>query len=431
MKQIGLLCALLLFILIPIRGMAFSVIRDTETEELLLGYVRPIFKAAGLNPDNAEVVIVNDPSINAFVAGGQTIFIHTGLFLKAETPDEVVFVLSHETGHIVGGHVVRGYQALQNAQTTALISTVLGGVLAVAGGRPDAGIAVMMGGQSSAMGMFTKYRQTEESSADRTAVDILNKTGYSMSGFEKIMKSIKAAERLNNSGDGYLRSHPLTQTRIEELKRFLDNPLPLHQEPAFDLVKAKLAGFLETPDKVFLTYKGDTAADRYAQAIAYYRQNNFQKAFEKLNGLITEQPDNPYFYELKGQLFFETGHLDEAAQAYSQANALKKNAPLIQLSYAQVLLEQGGKTNAKAAEDLLKIVTQTEPDSPFGWQLLAKAYDRQGKPLEADYAMVEFDRAGGRLPQAQKRAKRIIDQFPENPLVHQRLKDILDIGKEE
>ena len=84
-----------------------SVIRDTETEELLLGYIRPIFKAAGLNPENAEVVIINDPSINAFVAGGQTIFIHTGLLLKANVPDEVVFVLSHETGHIVGGHIVR------------------------------------------------------------------------------------------------------------------------------------------------------------------------------------------------------------------------------------------------------------------------------------------------------------------------------------
>jgi len=150
-----------------------------------------------------------------------------------------------------------------------------------------------------------------------------------------------------------------------------------------------------------------------------------------LNGLIAESPENPYFYELKGQLLFETGRLKEAAEVYAQANRLKENAPLIQLSYAHVLLELGGEDNAKTAEKLLKSVTHEEPDSPFGWQLLAKAYDRQGKTGEADYAMVEYDRASGRLPQAQKRAGRIIDNFPENPMIYQRLHDILDLEKEQ
>lgn len=427
MKKIWILLFVLFAFVCDAKAM--SVIRDTETEAFLLGYIRPIFKAAGLNPENAEVVIVNDPSINAFVAGGQTIFVHTGLILKANAPDEVVFVLSHETGHIVGGHIVRGYQAMQDAQTTALISTVLGGVLAVVGGRPDAGIAVMMGGQTSAMGLFTKYRQTEESSADRTAVDILNKTGYSMLGFEGIMKTIKNDERLNtNSENGYMRTHPMTQSRINDMQRFLTNAKPLRKEEKFDLVKAKLSGFLLDPETVFNTYSGNTVYDRYAQAVAFYRQHKYPEAFQKIDTLISERPDNPYFYELKGQLFFETGKLSLAEEFYKKAYELKQDAVLIRLSYAQVLLEQGGEEKAKLAEKLLQMVVQKEPDSPFGWQLLAKAYDRQGKKTDADYAMTEYYLNAGRTADAQKRAKKIISFYDEDSVFYQRLQDIIDIG---
>ena len=193
-KRIFILALTLLF---SSNAWALNLIRDTEIEKTVTGYVQQIFKAANLPPENAEIVLINDPSINAFVAGGQTIFIHTGLITHAKYIDDLIFVLSHETGHIVGGHVTRGITEYQKAQKTALISTVLGGVLAVASGRPDAGIAVMMGSQSSAMGTFTAYRQVEESSADRIAVDIVQKLGYSMNGFSNIMTMIQAEERLN------------------------------------------------------------------------------------------------------------------------------------------------------------------------------------------------------------------------------------------
>ena len=411
------------------KAIAMSIIRDTETEELLIGYLRPIFKAAGLNAEDADVVIINDPSINAFVAGGQTVFVHTGLLLKSTFPDELVFVLSHETGHIVGGHIIRGYQAMQNAQTTALISTVLGGVLAVVGGRPDAGIAVMMGGQTSAMGMFTKYRQTEESSADRTAVDILNKIGYSMRGFEGIMKSIKAEERLNNSSEnGYLRTHPMTQERVNDIARFLENAKSPKREEHFDLVKAKLSGFLLEPERVFISYSGNSLSDKYAQAIAFYRQHQYLQAFSKIDELIKEKPENPYFYELKAQLFFETGKLSRAEDYYKKAYELKKDAALIALSYAQVLLEQDNPDKAKLAESLLEFVVEKEPEAPFGWQLLSKAYNRQGKTLDADYAVTEYYLTSGRIDEAKQRAEKILNDFSDNVILQQRLQDIIDIG---
>ncbi len=427
MKKIFFILFLLLFVGAK-DTFALNLIRDTETEEALLGYIRPIFSAAGLDPKNAQVIIVNDPSINAFVAGGQTIFVHTGLITQAKSVDDVVFVLSHETGHIVGGHIVRGYQAMQDAQTTALISTVLGGILAVAGGSPDAGIAIMMGGQTSAMGMFTKYRQTEESSADRIAVDIINKTGYSMTGFENIMKLLNENDRLSTYEDsGYLRTHPMTQDRVNDLKRFMEYPKPLQSDEKFDLIQAKLFGFLEKPDKVLKKYKGNSLTDIYAQSIALYRQHQFQKAFDKLNILIQKEPKNPYFYELKGQFLFETGQIEESEKYYKKASELKEDSVLIKLSYAQVLLEQNDTTKAKIAEGLLNYVTLHEPDTPFAWQLLGKAYDRQGKNKEAQYTMVEYERTIGKLPVAQERAKKLMDEFSPYSVIYQKLNDIVDL----
>jgi len=432
MKRIIEIFVFLWILIVSIPSEAVSVIRDTETEDLLLGYIRKIFKVAGLPPENAEIVILNDSSINAFVAGGQTIYVHTGLILKTKSPDELMFVLSHETGHIVGGHITRGYQALKNAQTTALISTVIGGVLAVASGSPEAGIALMAGGQMSSVGLFTKYRQTEESSADRTAVDIMKKLGYSLKGFEEVMKAIKSEDRLNNGNDdSYLRTHPLTQTRINDIERFLKNQPPLHHEEAFDLVRAKLAGFLEKPDKVRMNYSANKTTDLYATAIADYRQNDFPTAFEKLNQLIEQEPKNPYFYELKGQLFFETGKLDSSAINYQKAFELKSDSALIQLSYAQVLLEQGGEKNAIMAEKLLNKVVQKEFDSSFGWQLLSKACHRQGKTEKAEYAMIEYLRTINQLKQAQKRAKKMLDSVIKDSTIHQRLKDILEVHAED
>lgn len=221
----------------------------------------------------------------------------------------------------------------------------------------------------------------------------------------------------------------MTQTRIVELERFIQNSKPVHQDLSFDLIRAKLYGFLEEPEKTFKTYSGKTIPDLYAQSIAYYRKNNFSKAFQILDELILKDAQNPYFYELKGQLFFEMGKLKEASTHYKKASELKPDSGLIKLSYAQVLLEQGGLLNAEEAEKLLHYVVQDEPDSTFGWQLLAKAYHNQKKPLYADYAMAEYFNSQGNTQQARKKAEKIKGAFPKDSAVFQRIQDILEEHK--
>lgn len=412
-------------------AMALSVIRDTEIEDTVTKWVQSIFKAANLPPENAEVVFINDPSINAFVAGGQTIFVHTGLFTNATSLDDVIFVLSHETGHIVGGHITRGMTALENAQAATLVSTILGGVLAVISGRPDAGIAVMIGSQSSAIGQFLTYRQTEESSADRTAVDIMKKLGYSMQGFTNIMKNLRRLELLNDeSENSYLRTHPMTQNRIRDLDRFTQNAPAVKKSLAFDRVKAKLIGFMEKPQDVLIHYKGNTFVDRYARAIAFYRQHNLDKSFQLLDALIKENPNDAYLYELKGQFSLEKGLIDQAIHNYEHANKLAPGKALIELSLAQSYLEKKDKKLAEKALPILRQTTLSEPDLALAWRLMATAYNLLDKNAEAEYAMVEYERTSDKLPAAQKRAKKLLEKFNKNNPYYQRLQDIIDLNKE-
>lgn len=406
---------------------ALSIVRDTEVESVLTGYARKIFSAAGLDPANAEVILINDNSINAFVAGGQTIFVHTGLITNATNVDDVVFVLSHETGHIIGGHVVRGIEQLKNAQSTALISTVLGGLVAVAGGRPDAGMAVMMGGQGSALGLYLSYRQVEESSADRTAVDIMNKTGYSLIGFKNTMRQIEQMERLNASREAgaYLNTHPVTKDRIRDMERFTANAKPARQDAAFDMIKAKLIGFLYTPKKTREIYKGDALSDKYALAIALYRDKKIPQSLQKIDELITLNPDNPFFYELKGQFLFETGRVDEAIRAYEKAVNLLPRAPLIRLALGQALTESEQKqAPEKAVFHLSRVVTQ-DAYIPEAWRLLAIAHGKNKNIPMADYAMAEYYQLIGNTKEARRLAERALKGVPQGTPAYLHLQDIL------
>lgn len=411
--------------------LALSLIRDAEIEETATNWVQSIFTAADLPPENAQVVLVNDPSINAFVAGGQTIFVHTGLFTNATSIDEVMFVLSHETGHIVGGHIVRGISALEQTQNATLISTILGGVLAVLSGRPDAGIAVMMGAQGSAMGQFLAYRQTEESSADRTAVDIMQRLGYSLQGFENIMQNLRRLERLNDESErSYLRTHPMTQNRVRDMGRFTKDAPDVHQDKQFERIQAKLVAFMNKPHDVLSLYKGNSFAHRYARAIALYRQHELDKSFTLIDSLIRENPSDAYLYELKGQFSFETGRIEQAIENYEKANQLKPNTPLIELALAQSYIELNKAKSAQKALPILQKVTLTEPDLALGWRLLATAYSRLGQDLHADYAMVEYERTNNNLSLAHKRAEKLKKKLDKNSPYYQRLLDILTLKNE-
>ncbi|MEX2034290.1 MAG: M48 family metalloprotease, partial [Xanthobacteraceae bacterium] len=304
------------------RGM--PLIRDAEIEQLLRDYTRPILRAAGLAQQNIQVTIINDRAFNAFVMDGRRIFVNAGTLLDAKTPNEVIGVLAHESGHIAGGHLSRLRQQLATAQTQMIIAVLLGMGAAVAAGRSGASgnpAAAILGPQAAIQRSLLSYVRAQEEQADRAGVKFLTATGQSAKGmydtFKRLADQILFAA---HSADPYLQSHPLPAQRVEALETVAkSSPYWLKNDPPelqlrHDMMRAKLAGFLDRGDTVARRYpfSDNSLPARYARAIATYRHADLRRAIAQIDGLIQTQSNNPYFFELKGQALLEGGKPAEA-----------------------------------------------------------------------------------------------------------------------
>lgn len=362
-------------------------------------YATPIFRAAGLDPNGVSVYIVNDNSLNAFVAGGQKLFINTGLLLKAETPEQVIGVMAHETGHIAGGHLSRVHDQLRNASAISILSTIAGVAAGVAAGRSDVGTAAILGGQNVATRNFLAYSRTQESSADQAGVKFLTKAGISARGMLQFMQTLEGQELLSTaSQDPYMRSHPLTTERVDFIKNYVSNsPLKdakvspeLYERHA--RMRAKLFAFTNHIQNTMRTYpESDTSiAARYARSIAYYRDSQLDPALKIVEGLIAEEPSNPYFEELKGQILLEFGRARDAIPPLEQSVDLSNGAPLIRLLLAHAMIETGDDQYLAPAKENLIGALSRERGNASAWRFRAIVENRLGNEGEASLSQAEY-----------------------------------------
>lgn len=391
------------------------LISDEETEQLLAQITQPLFKAAGVPFNRNNLYIVEDNSLNAFVADGNNLFIHTGTITTAASPNELAGVIAHETGHIAGGHILRQKLKNQSLQEISLASAILAGAAAAVSGRGDVAMAAMLGSQSSILTHFTQYRTEEERSADEAAIKLLNKTQQSPQGMLTFMKRIATQNRMQGIEElPYFRTHPVTRERIsffeDAVQKSTLSQADRRQE-SFERVKAKLFAYLNPPAQTLRQYPlGNTSvAARYARAIAYFKQLKLPQANRELDALLRQEPDNPYFHELKGQIYLETGKIKQAKAEYQKAAELLPHSALLQISYAQAILEDSpSPADAQKAVSLLNQSVQKHPTG-FAWLLLARAYGLQGNEAAANYAAAEYslrigavDIAKDQLSQARK-----------------------------
>lgn len=436
---IGLICSVLLqsAFLSDASAASISLISDEETEQFLARQLRPVFKAADIPFNRNNIYIVNDDSLNAFVGDGNNMFVHTGTLMKANDENEIAGVLAHETGHIMGGHILRQKIKLQNMQQISLASMLAAGAAAAATGRADAAIAIMMGTQSSMLNAMLAYQVEEERSADESAVKLLQKTEQSPAGMRNFMKKIDRQNRLNGIAENpYFRTHPVTAERISFLNNAArQSPFPAPTQPSneFLRIKAKLSAFMEEPRKVLQKYppSDKSTPARYAQAIVFFRMLKLNQSLKILNELIAEEPENPYFHELKGQIFMETGKIKPARTEYQKALSLLPNSALFQINLAQAVLEDNPNRNEleHTAEILNKSLLQ-RPDT-YGWLLLSRAYGGLNDVANSNYAAAEYSLRIGAAETARRQANTALTANP-SPQLRLKIDDLLNrIGEED
>ena len=382
-----------------------NLIRDAEIEGLMRLYSRPIFKAAGINPDAVKVYLIADPHINAFVAGGQRIFINTGLITRSDTPNQVIGVLAHESGHIAGGHLAKMNSAMAQASTEQLVgmlvgvAAMVGGVAAGNGDAAKAGQGVIMGAQGLGQRSFLSYQRGMESTADESALKYLAASGQSAKGMLTLFR-VLANESLASTSraDPYLFSHPMPLDRIRTLEAKvkaspyvdkLDDPALVLRHK---LAQAKLSGFMDSAQTVFQRFPtSDTSLPaRYARGIAMFRRGDIKNAIPVIDTLTAELPQDPYFWELKAQAYLENSRAEEGLPSIRKARALLPNNALLMVLEAQILLGTENSSHADEALNVLRLAKKTERDMPSIYKFQGQAYALKKDLPRAELSAAKF-----------------------------------------
>ena len=406
-----LVSILLSLVSVKVEAKKISFIRDAEIEHILRAYATPIFEVAGLEPSAINIYLVNDKSLNAFVAGGQKLFLNTGLLIRSETPGQIISVIAHETGHIAGGHLSGIRDAMKNSSATSILATILGG-LASMSGYSRIGSAITAGGKGISTRNYLQYSRTQEGSADAAALRFLEQTEQSAAGMLSFFKILGDQELLSaQRQDPYYRSHPLTRERISNVRSFMarskftNKPDPPAFVQSHARMKAKLKAFIDPPSRTLLNYKEDDkrVEARYARAIAYYRIPKLTRSLPLINGLIKEHPTDPYFQELKGQILFENGNIVGALPHYEKAVLLSQESHLLHRALGRVQIETNDPALLQKAIKNLNIALNADKTDTFTWRLLGTAYGKAGNFGKSSLALAE---------------EALLNRDPKNALLH-------------
>ncbi len=426
---VALLAALALQVPSVAAARSVSLIRDAEIEATLQRFLAPLLEASGLGAGSVRIYIVNDGQLNAFVAGGMNLFLNTGLIMSTDNPDELVGVMAHETGHIAGGHLSRASGPQHAATAESILSAVLGAAAAAV--VPGLGAAIIAGGQQYAQAGLMRFSRGQEQAADQAGLTYLDRAGLSGRGMAQMFRILDAQNVLAVSNAGpWLMSHPLTRERIE----FVDNWVATHPNPppppgwvdAHRRMVVKLKAFLNDPRDTLREFKGDDSLyGRYARAIAEYRLPDLPQALKDIDSLIKEHPDDPYFRELKGQMLFENGRVQDAVAPYREAVRLDPDSALLRIGLAQALIETDAPGPTREAIQQLQDARQREPDNAAAWRLLGIAQGRAGEPGLSDLAFAEYALRIGKRDDARLYAHRAEGKIAASDPGWLRLQDIL------
>jgi predicted Zn-dependent protease len=416
-----------------------GLIRDTEIERVLRSYEVPILKAAGIDPNTVKIYLIQDPEINAFATQSpfdneeESIFVNTGTLMQLKSPNQIIGILAHETGHIAGGHLVRDADAMQKASIPMLIGMAVG-IAAMIAGAGEAGMAGIGLGEQAAEASFLGFSRVQEATADQMGQKFLMATHQSGRGMLEVFQKFANEDAMSGMyKHDFISDHPADRERIDLLQREVDaspyrdvpdSPEAVHE---FHMIQAKLAGYISKPDDVIAVYPATDQSDvaLYARAMAYFRKPNMKMALSETNKLVATNPKNPYFWELEGQIYVEMAQPMKGIAPYQKSVDLMPDAPLLRVSLAAAQLATENPALAQPALNNLKISLDQENSDTFAWYETAQAYSDLGNKPMADLATAELHYQGGDMAGAVHFAQAAAHALPKGSTDWQRANDIL------
>lgn len=428
----------------PAAAQGIDIIRDAEIERVLRSYEDPLLKAAGIDPHTVKVYLINDPEINAFATQSpipgesESVFVNAGSFMQLKTPNQLIGILAHETGHIAGGHIVRGESAIHKAAIPMLLGLALGAAVIAMGGG-EAGMGIMGLGQQVAQANYLQFSRAQEATADQMGQKYLRATHQSGRGMLEVFSKFADLEAQITYGrnGSLITDHPLSRERIDLLQQLVDAS-PYKDQPdspqairQFHLIQAKLAGFLNKVDTVLTRYPASDNSEEahYARAIAYFRQPDMKKAIAEAQALVKIDPKDPFYWEVLGQIYVDMSQPQNGLLPYQKSVDLAPNEPLLRLSLAAAQIATGKAELAKPALDHLKIVLQQENNNSFAWYEAAQAYSDMGNEPMANLSTAELDYNVGNYIAAVHFATLAQHRLAAGSPDWQRAQDILAISK--
>lgn len=425
----AILLAVALWMASTAQSHAQSLIRDPDIEHGLRELAFPILRAAGLNTNRVRVMVVKDDTFNAFVIDYNTIYVNHGLILSVDSPEMLQAVIAHEAAHIANGHLARRAENLRAAQRAAGFGTALAMIAAAAGGG-EAAAGIAAGTSASALRSFLGHTRAEEASADRSAAGYLRWAEISPSGMVALHRKFAGQELLSEANqDPYMRSHPTSRERLRAAEAFLDEfgdrakPDP-NADYWFARVKGKLSAFLRSPSWTLRRAREESARDirLMREAAAHHQNRNLGAALSSIDGALAIRPEDPFYYELKGQILLENRRFAQAVDAHAKAMELAPRDALIMAGYGRALLAEG---RTKDALQVLEKARARDYRNLRLMQDLGVAYAKLGQPGMAATVTAERYALQGRLADAGIHARRAVGQLPEGSPGWQRAQDVL------
>lgn len=419
-------------VLLALPAQALTILRDPDIEYSLNKMARPVLQAAGL-PANLKILVVRDGSLNAFVVDPNAIYIHSGLIERTSTPSELQFVIAHEAAHIVNGHITRRRLNAQHASRVARLGMALAAAGAVATGQ-TAMAAAGLGVATSAQRSFNSHTQAEESSADQSAIRFMALSGRGTQGALDVMQIFAGQETLSDSRrDPYARSHPMSRDRL----RRLDSLAQTYGQGAkvdtaedrywYERAKGKLSAFLRAPKWTLQRAAESPAADIafMRRSVAYHRQSDWQRAVAELDQAIALRPQDPFYYELKGQILLESRQFGPAEAAYRKASELSPYDALILASLGHAMVVQGGDARLRQSIDVLERARAADYRNGSVMRDLGSAYAQLGQAGMAALSVAEYHALYGRLDDAAIQARRAAGLLQRGSPAWQRAQDVV------